>query len=150
MVFAVQVQSRLVAIASVPDIPSAGAASAIPFSTTTSHLTAVGDVTEMDEEVPVHALERKQNAQIANSPARIGAASTLQAVCLRWVWPRSLGLQAHPVHFQVPAATGAVLETVDCVLPTVKEPDMYSCTGVRVGDRWFARREDRLSHGPAN
>jgi hypothetical protein len=84
VVVAVQVQSRLVAIASVPDIPSAGAASAIPFSTTTSHLTAVGDVTEMDEEVPVHALERKHNAQIANTPARIGAPCMLQAVCLRW------------------------------------------------------------------
>jgi hypothetical protein len=106
VVVAVQVQSRLVAIASVPDIPSAGAASTVVLSTTTSHLTAVGDVTEMDEEVPVHAVERKHSAQIAKSRARIGAACTLQAVCLRWGSAEIAELNGHLVSFQVPTAPG--------------------------------------------
>lgn len=68
---AVHVQSRLVEIASVPDIPSEGAAPFAAFSTVTSHLAAVGAVTDMAEDDPVHALERHPSAQSANSRARI-------------------------------------------------------------------------------
>jgi hypothetical protein len=51
---AVQVQSRVVEIVSVPDIPAAGALAAGGFSTVTWHFAAVGDVTEIDDEEPVH------------------------------------------------------------------------------------------------
>jgi hypothetical protein len=87
-VVAVQVQSRLVVIASVPDMPSGGAGSAGASAMATSHLTAVGAVTEVVDEVPVHALQRSHSAHIANSRARI-AASTMQAVCRTscGVWP---------------------------------------------------------------
>ena len=68
---AVQVQSRLVEIASVPDIPSAGAALVAAFWTVTSHLAAVGAVTDMAEDDPVHALESHPSAQSANSRSRI-------------------------------------------------------------------------------
>jgi len=88
---AVHVQSRLVEIASVPDIPSGGAASALAFSTATSHLAAVGDVTEMDEEVPVHALQMNHSAEIANSRARmarLGSASSLPKRRRGEIWKR--------------------------------------------------------------
>jgi len=77
---AVHVQSRLVEIASVPDIPSAGAAPFAAFSTVTSHLAAVGAVTDMAEDDPVHALERHPSAHSTNSRARIPRVQ-MQAVC---------------------------------------------------------------------
>ena len=77
---AVQVHSRLVEIASVPDIPSAGAAAVAAFSMVTSHLAVVGEVTDMAEDEPVHALERHPSAHSANSRARMRACK-LQAVC---------------------------------------------------------------------
>ena len=70
VVLAVQVQSRLVEIDRELAIPSAGAASRAAFSTATSHFAAVGDVTEIDEDVPLQAVARNQSAQIANSRAR--------------------------------------------------------------------------------
>jgi hypothetical protein len=88
-VVAVHVQSRLVEIASVPDIPSAGAARVAAFSTMTSHLAAVGEVTEMAEEDPVHALERHPSAQSANSRARmprVHSASSLPSVSSAGGW----------------------------------------------------------------
>jgi len=66
---AVHVQSRLVVIAIVPDMPADGAWPAV-LSTLTSHLASVGDVTEMDEDDPVHALASTASAQSANSRAR--------------------------------------------------------------------------------
>jgi hypothetical protein len=80
-VVAVQVQSRLVVIASVPDIPSAGAGVVAATSTVTWHLTAVGADTEMDEDRPVHALEMTHSAEIANSRAFIGVPAQVQARC---------------------------------------------------------------------
>jgi hypothetical protein len=70
-VVAVHVQSRLVEIATVPDIPSAGAAPSAAFWRVTSHLAAVGAVTDMAEDDPVHALESHPRAQSANSRVRI-------------------------------------------------------------------------------
>jgi hypothetical protein len=70
-VVAVHVQSRLVVIASVPDIPPDGAGVAVAISTVTWHLTAVGADTEMDEDLPVHAFQRTHSAEIANSRARM-------------------------------------------------------------------------------
>lgn len=57
-VLAVQVQSRFVEISSVPDIPAAGVVAAGAFSTATSHLADVGDVTDMLVDDPVHPLAR--------------------------------------------------------------------------------------------
>jgi hypothetical protein len=68
-VVAVHVQSRLVVIASVPDMPSAGAVSAGASAIATSHLAVVGAVTDVD--VPVQALQRNHSAQIANGRAPI-------------------------------------------------------------------------------
>jgi hypothetical protein len=70
-VVAVHVQSRLVEIASVPDIPSEGIAPSVGFWTLTSHLRAVGAVTDMAEDDSVHALASQPSAQSANSRARI-------------------------------------------------------------------------------
>jgi hypothetical protein len=67
---AAQVQSRFVLIASEPDMPSAGAAAVAAFSRATWHLSVVGPVTEMDDDVPVHPVERSNSDQIANSRAR--------------------------------------------------------------------------------
>jgi hypothetical protein len=62
-----------------------------PFSvsTATSHLSAVGDVVEMDEDEPAQAAARMESAHIANSRART-ASSTVQAVC-RCGAARSIG-----------------------------------------------------------
>jgi hypothetical protein len=72
-VLAVQVQSRLVEIARVLVIPSAGAASRVAFSTATSHFAAVGADTEIDDEVPPQAAAKNHSAQIANGRARMAA-----------------------------------------------------------------------------
>jgi hypothetical protein len=71
VVLAVQVQSRLVEIARELEIPSAGAASRVAFSTATSHFAAVGALTEMDEDVPLQAVAKNHSAQIANGRARM-------------------------------------------------------------------------------
>ena len=70
-VVAVHVQSRLVEIASVPDMPPAGAAPVAAFSTVTTHLAAVGAVTEIADDDPVHALARHPSAHSPNSRARM-------------------------------------------------------------------------------
>jgi hypothetical protein len=56
---AAHVQSRLVVIARVPDMPSAGIEAGL--ATLTSHFGVVGEVTERDVDVPVHALVSNAN-----------------------------------------------------------------------------------------
>src|SRR6186997_2733945 len=70
---AVQVQSRVVLMATDPVMPSAGAASLGAFSTDTWHFATVGAVTEMDEEVPVQAADTNHSAQMVNGRARMAA-----------------------------------------------------------------------------
>jgi len=68
-VAALQVQSRLVSTASVPDMPLAGAAPAVSLPTVTLHLLSVGEVTDVDEEDFVHEVARTHSATIANGRA---------------------------------------------------------------------------------
>src|SRR4051812_32230610 len=68
---AVHVHSRFVEIASVPDIPAAGAALAGASSTLTWHFAAVGDVTEIDDDEPVQEQRRTESRAIGNSRARM-------------------------------------------------------------------------------
>jgi len=84
-VVAVHVQSRLVVIASAPDMPSAGAISAGASAIATSHLAVVGAVTDVD--VPVQALQRNHSAPATNGRAPI--ARTLDASSLpeTAIWP---------------------------------------------------------------
>lgn len=76
---AVQVQSRFVVTDSVPDIPEAGAVTALLPSMATSHLASVGEVTEIDDDDPVQALAKTQHAMSANSRARTAA----EAIAIR-------------------------------------------------------------------
>jgi hypothetical protein len=87
------VQSRVVVIASVPDIPVAGAVLPASVATETSHFSADGAVVEIDVDEPAQAAARTESAHSANSRART-AVSTVQAVCrlflIRWGAPGSV------------------------------------------------------------
>jgi hypothetical protein len=70
LVAAVQVQSRVVVIATVLDIPAAGAVRPFSLSTSTSHFAVVGAVVENDVDEPVQAAARSRHAHNPNSRAR--------------------------------------------------------------------------------
>jgi hypothetical protein len=60
----------VVAIASVLDIPPAGAALGLPPSMVTWHLEPEGAVVEMEDDEPAHAVARMASAGITNCGAR--------------------------------------------------------------------------------
>jgi hypothetical protein len=65
-VAASQVQSRVVVIASVLDIPLAGAVAALPPSMLTWHFSLEGAVVEIEDEEPAHAAAKAVSAQSRN------------------------------------------------------------------------------------
>src|SRR5438045_3079887 len=68
---AVHVQSRVVVTAILLDVPAAGAVPAIALAAETSHFTADGAVTSIDDEAPPHADTSNSSAHALNSRARI-------------------------------------------------------------------------------
>jgi len=79
---AVQAQAGAEAVTIKLPLPP-GAASRAAFSTATSHFAAVGDVTEIDEDVPPQAVASNQSAQIANGRARMAC----EAWCKQFAGP---------------------------------------------------------------
>jgi len=77
---AVHVQSRLVVIETEPVAPSAGADSVGAFSSVTWHLTAVGAVTEIDDDVPLQAVANNDSAQNAYGRARTAEVQSASAL----------------------------------------------------------------------
>ena len=74
------VQSRVVVIANVLDIPLAGAVLGLPPSIVTWHFGLAGAVVEIEDDEPAHAIARAASEEIANSRT-CTAAYGVQSTC---------------------------------------------------------------------